>query len=255
MQLGFMNNPQRDPLAEARWAAANGFGFLDLTIEGPRAALEQINAAAIRAVLDAAGMGVVGHTAPYLPFAAPFAGVRAAAAAEVIAQLPTFAAVGATVVNVHMTDGQSIFGREYNQKLLGATFATLAEAAAAHGIQIVAEHAPDARWGVAEIRAVLDADLRLGFHLDVGHAYVGGDRLAGLLDAFAPRLRHVHLSDNRGRNDDHMPIGAGRIDWPRALRLLKATGYDGTITLEVFDQDHDYLLLSARKVREWWAAA
>ena len=51
-----------------------------------------------------------------------------------------------------------------------------------------------------------------------------------------------------------MPLGAGRIDWPRAIRLLKRAGYDGTITLEVFDQqDHDFLLLSAAKVRRWWA--
>ncbi len=31
MQIGMMNDPKRDVLEETRWAAANGFEFLDLT--------------------------------------------------------------------------------------------------------------------------------------------------------------------------------------------------------------------------------
>ena len=41
----------------------------------------------------------------------------------------------------------------------------------------------------------------------------------------------------------------------RLIRLLKQSGYDGTITLEVFATDRDYLLWSAEKVRRWWAEA
>jgi sugar phosphate isomerase/epimerase len=52
-----------------------------------------------------------------------------------------------------------------------------------------------------------------------------------------------------------MPLGAGRIDWPRAIRLIKGSGYDGTITLEVFANERDYVLQSAEKVRRWWAEA
>jgi L-ribulose-5-phosphate 3-epimerase UlaE len=48
------------------------------------------------------------------------------------------------------------------------------------------------------------------------------------------RLLHVHLSDNKGKSDDHLAIGAGTIDWKKELRLLKASGYDDTITLEIF---------------------
>ncbi|MCU0494138.1 MAG: sugar phosphate isomerase/epimerase, partial [Chloroflexaceae bacterium] len=83
MQIGMMNDPRRNAVDEARWAAANGLDFLDLTVEGPGAALEQIDAAQLKAVLDDGGMGVVGHTAWYLPFASPFARVRQAAADSV----------------------------------------------------------------------------------------------------------------------------------------------------------------------------
>jgi sugar phosphate isomerase/epimerase len=256
MQLGFMNNPRNDPLAEARWAAVHGFECLDLTIEHPAAGPEQLEPAAIRAVLDEAGMTVVGHTAWYLPFQSPIERVRRAAVEEVAAQLPIFASVGAQVVNVHIGRAASILGEDATVELNGRSFAELAELAAPYGIRIMAEHPPDREVPLETICAILAADARLGFHLDVGHAYVARLDLAEVLATLGERLCHVHLSDNRGRNDDHMPIGAGYIDWPAALGLLKACGYDGTITLEVFDQDdHTFLLASARKVREWWAAA
>lgn len=63
---------------------------------------------------------------------------------------------------------------------------------------------------------------------------------------------HVHLSDNFQRFDDHLPLGVGRIDWNQALRLIRKVGYDGTMTMEVFSPDRDYVLLSAQKVRAWW---
>ncbi len=255
MQLGMMNDPKLDALDEARWAAEHGFDFLDLTIEGPAADLEQLDVAALKQVLHNAGMSVVGHTAWFLPFASPAERVRRAAVAEVAAALPTFAELSARVVNVHIVNGVSSFGRAAMLQANGQSFAELAELAAPHGIQIIVEHPPDKSMSIDDIRKVLDADDRLGFHLDVGHANVGGDRLEGLLKAFGERLAHVHFSDNRGRSDDHMPLGSGRIDWPRAIGMLKAIGYDSTITLEVFATDRDYLLQSAEKVRQWWADA
>ncbi len=61
MRIGMMNNPSRDPLREIAWAAAYGFDFIDLTLEHPKAGADIIDSGAIRAALDAAGLGVVGH--------------------------------------------------------------------------------------------------------------------------------------------------------------------------------------------------
>jgi sugar phosphate isomerase/epimerase len=63
----------------------------------------------------------------------------------------------------------------------------------------------------------------------------------------------VHLSDNFGKREDlHLPLGAGAIDWRNIISMLKNSGYDGTITLEVFSQDRRYLLFSRDKLREIW---
>ena len=55
-----------------------------------------------------------------------------------------------------------------------------------------------------------------------------------------------------------MPLGAAprsTTDWPQHVKKLKATGYDGTITLEVFAPHKEYLLLSRDLLRRWWDEA
>ncbi len=252
MLVGMMNDPKRDAVEETRWAADHGFDFLDLTIEGPKAGLGHINIAEVKQVLHNAGMQVVGHTAWYLPFGSPVERVRRAAVEEVAASLPVFMEVGAPKVNVHITKGIGAFGHASTIQQNGKSFAELAELAEPHGIQIMVEHSPDQGISTDDIRTILEYDPRLGFHLDVGHAFVGGDRLEGLLKALSSRLAHVHMSDNKGRGDDHLPLGAGRINWSKVIRLLKEVGYDGTVTLEVFSDDREYLLKSAEKLRRWW---
>ena len=73
-----------------------------------------------------------------------------------------------------------------------------------------------------------------------------------LLARYGDRLRHVHLSDNKGKQDDHLAIGAGAIDWKRELRAVKASGYDGSITLEVFYGDSDLITYSRDRVTRLW---
>jgi sugar phosphate isomerase/epimerase len=43
----------------------------------------------------------------------------------------------------------------------------------------------------------------------------------------------VHVHDNRGHRDDHLPPGDGVIDWPDVVQSLKAASYDGWLMLEL----------------------
>jgi sugar phosphate isomerase/epimerase len=67
--IGAMNHPGRDVLHEIEWIAAMGLRFIDLTLEPPMAASWKVDRPAIRRALKRHGLGVVGHTAFYLPLA------------------------------------------------------------------------------------------------------------------------------------------------------------------------------------------
>ena len=68
MLVGVMNHPARDPIQEIDWIGRNAFDFADFTLEPPAADPDQIDVDAIRAALDQHNLGVVAHTAYYLPW-------------------------------------------------------------------------------------------------------------------------------------------------------------------------------------------
>jgi sugar phosphate isomerase/epimerase len=86
-------------------------------------------------------------------------------------------------------------------------------------IENVYEYSPD------DMRIIFEhlKDQNVGFCLDTGHqAAFSRTPLEGWLDSLGPYLGQLHLHDNRGRVDEHMAIGQGRIDFEALLKTLKA---------------------------------
>jgi len=75
---------------------------------------------------------------------------------------------------------------------------------------------------------------RVGVCLDLGHANIEGDAPAAVRMA-APRLIHLHASDNFSDRDDHLVPGRGSIPWVQTLHALSEVGFDGTFTVELRD--------------------
>jgi len=70
--------------------------------------------------------------------------------------------------------------------------------------------------------------------LDTSHAAVAGHDLIEVRRRFGERLRHVHLSDNAGKGwDSHLPPGDGTLDLDAFMDDLAASGYSGSVSLEV----------------------
>lgn len=257
MRIGAMNHPAQPPVDEIRWMAASGLQFVDLTLEPPGAAHWATDLAAIRRELDAHGLGAVGHTAYYLPIGHPFEEVRQAATRVLAACLEAFAAVGVRWMNVHPDAHAPMHDRAFvvaqNVKSLG----TLVEAGRALGVGVMVENVPAGFNSPEQLADLLDALPELGLHLDVGHANlrVAHNTTEPILERFGARLRHVHLHDNNGEADLHLPLGAGRIDVRRMVRAIRGCGYDDTITLEVFSSDRRHLEYSRDVLRALWNEA
>lgn len=253
MRLGAMNNPKLDPVAEVRRIAAAGFDFVDLTLEPPRAAAADVDVAALHQVVRDSGLEVVGHTAWFLPIASPFASVWQAALREIERALDVFARLGATRMNVHPDARAPMQSEEWIIARNAEALSVFAAKARPYGITVMVENTPGLFSVPRVLQALLAAAPDVAFHLDVAHAHISGS-LQALLEGLASRLVHVHVSDNGGRTDDHLPLGAGTVDWARAIGLLKQAGYDDTVTLEIFSTDLQYLYLSRDKFLRWWGS-
>lgn len=77
------------------------------------------------------------------------------------------------------------------------------------------------------------SDKRIGVCLDFGHANYSRVPVRGWFEALGGRIGYLHLSDNAGAFDDHLPLGDGSIDWEEADSLRKSLGRDVPMTLEV----------------------
>lgn len=255
MLIGTMNNPGQDVLEEIRWMAEMGMEFLDLTLEPPAAASWNADPGAIRAALEKRGLKVVGHTAFYLPIASAIEEIRQAAVAELRRSMSVFAAVGAKCMNIHPDHFTPFHDRAFCIRRNLESLRDLLPDSERYGICLMVENLPTGFNSAAQLQDLLDPMPAVGLHLDFGHANLGVERNTApeILEKYGDRLRHVHLHDNKGGNQDlHLPLGAGNIDLGEVVRSLKRCRYNGTITLEVFAPDKQLLAYSARKLRALW---
>jgi sugar phosphate isomerase/epimerase len=259
MRIGAMNHPMRDVDREIRRFRELGFDFVDLTLEPERTRPRDLDAVAVRRTLHETGLSAVGHTAWYLPIASPFDSVRQAALDELTVSLDVFAALGVTRMNVHPDHrAPSLFAKEWLIERNIESLAVLLDRARERGVRLMLENIAGIFGQPVVLRQVFERLPDLDFHLDVGHANLGtpANLTPDLLETLPGRLAHVHLSDNKGGDADlHLPLGVGTIDWRWAIDVLKRSGFDDTITLEVFSPDDEYLAISRRKVRHLWDAA
>jgi sugar phosphate isomerase/epimerase len=68
--------------------------------------------------------------------------------------------------------------------------------------------------------------------VDVGHAFINRWRMEELFIALGDRLKALHLHDNDGRKDSHLPLGEGVIDWESIFAALRKAGSEPDIVLE-----------------------
>jgi sugar phosphate isomerase/epimerase len=255
MLIGAMNHPAGDPLAEIRWMAELKLGFVDLTLEPPAAASWRIDPKAIRKELDGNGLQIVGHTAYYLPFCSPFESLRRASVDEIKICLEKFAIIGAKWVNLHPDRHAPMHDRRFIIERNLETLHDLLPTARACGVGLMIENLPGDFNTVEQLGELLDPIPEIGLHLDIGHSnlMVRHNSASEIVRKYGNRLKHVHLHDNKGGTADlHLPLGTGNVDVPGELRMLKRSGYNETITLEVFSTDRHYLAYSREVVQNLW---
>ena len=254
MKIGVMNNPSRSVYDETIAFGKEGFDFIDLTIEGPKALNVDIDK--MSSLLKRYDLAITGHTDPCLPWAYPIAEIRQACLKELERCARIFAALDAKIMNIHPCYFSPPAMRSSIIELNIEALRPIVQMASSHDLTIAFENFRPPFDRVTTFQWVFSEVENLSLHLDFGHANMGRDNHEVFCQQLGEHITHVHFSDNRATADHHMPVGVGNIDWKNAVDNLKDTGYDGTITLEVFCDDSKmlfkYLDLSRKYIQDLW---
>ena len=79
---------------------------------------------------------------------------------------------------------------------------------------------------------------RLRFCFDAGHYQAfSSASLEDWIESLAPYLHQLHLHDNQGTADEHLPVGCGAFPFSRLFALLRARGLRPIVTLEAHDEE------------------
>jgi len=259
MQYGATNFPVKSVLEEIGVFGRLGFDYLELAMDPPMAHHTQLRRqqAAIREALGRYGMGIVCHLPTFISTADLTESLRRASVEEVTASLAFAAELGASKAVLHPSymDGLSIHVPDLWREYALDSLERIARAGREHGVQLCLENLFSKISPYSTPEAFVDVFERfpdLAMTLDVGHAHIDKDgmpRILAFIKTFPDRIQHLHISDNNGRRDEHLPVGKGSLDFNATAEALRRSGYDGTVTFEIFDPDRT-TLVESRKALE-----
>ncbi|AFM26885.1 sugar phosphate isomerase/epimerase family protein [Desulfomonile tiedjei] len=259
MQYGAMNFPVRPVLEELEQIASLGFDYLELSMDPPQAhhstILQQKSILLER--LHDFGMQIVCHMPTFLCLADLTESIRIASIQETLASLDVAAELEPLKVVLHpgYVTGLGIFVFDKAKEYATESLTDILEHAEKLGLTVCLENMFPRANSLTEpndFAPVFERFPGLKLTLDTGHANIGttgGKRIREFLSRFPDRIEHIHASDNFGKEDNHLPIGTGTIDFSRFTRTIKEMGYDKTVTFEVFSRDKDYLKASREKFK------
>ena len=260
MKICMMSVPYRDFLDEVKFAGENGFDGVELAFEYPSSTPEQVLARKdeLLDLLSTYKLTRLAHTQTFVDIANFYDELREASISETAKALDAAYKLEIGFLTVHPGFRFPLLSRERAFQNAANSLRKLAGKAEDYGLTIGVENLPAGVPPLSEHFTRVDEFKKLfsqlqlenlSFVLDIAHANLPrSDPPQTFIEELYGSLSHVHVSDNLGERDDHLPLGAGRTDYATPLKQLAEKGYKGTITLEVFSPDREYRVISKRKL-------
>lgn len=232
--------------AAVRRAAQEGYRAVEIMGEAPHFfvdAVDQATVADVRRLVASEGLRLGLH-APLSDTnpVSPNPGIRRETRRQLLRCVELLAAMGGTAMVVHF-GYKCPFGLLDPSRLpdlFADSVGPVLERARAAGVRVLLENNP--RFPLAfvqdaeEVLAVLARHPDLAVCLDVAHAHtLGPDGARAAAAALASRVESVHVSDNAGDRDSHLPLGEGSLPLVPVVAALEAAGYRGPYILESKD--------------------
>ena len=251
-KYGLLTDPVESVPDEILRFGKLGFDYVEIGIEEPQATPQMLmrqNQEILRS-LSETRLFALGHTAYWVGFGSAHEKVRRGWVEEAKDMIQAASQLRIHLLNFHYNARLGRVGaKEASRNNFVENFSNsmreLTQFAESMNVELMLENPPPQGVypleGIDYFAQVINSVPKLRLHLDVAHAYIenGMKGVQQYLDTFGDKLVHVHLHDNHGKQDEHLPLGRGKIDIRKVVKALKEIDYCRTITFEVFTSRTD----------------
>lgn len=153
------------------------------------------------------------------------------------------ASLGAPSISTEPGGPLSGMDREEALKLFAEGLAAVEQRALDSGIKVLIEPEPGLLLETGDEFALFARSLNpkaFGLNFDIGHVFCMGGDCPSEIKRFAPVTSHYHIEDiPHDRGHRHMMPGEGAIQLREVMDAIEASGFEGFVTVELYDHDKD----------------
>ncbi|WP_435077687.1 sugar phosphate isomerase/epimerase family protein [Halococcus sp. AFM35] len=224
--------------------------FVELMMDGAHER-SRLDAEAVRESAAENDIDLAVHLPFALDIASPFEHVREGALRELLAAIETAADCGAEKGVVHASTSAWSPAWEHadlHDHLIDSV-RELDEFADEHDFEICVENVPGDFFPSESFPRLFD-ETGANMTFDTGHARMNGmdsKEMTDFLATHGERVSHLHLNDTRRPADEHLPFGAGTLDFGAVLEPVQQN-WTGTLSIETFTLDWGYIETSVERL-------
>lgn len=143
----------------------------------------------------------------------------------------------AEFVVVHTNESLPSGDKAKLQELVIRRLRRLAELAEEYNVNMVVENVGlrtkgNVLFDLNEYAALFDVLPTAHALIDTGHAHINGWDIPTVVQSLGDKLLGMHIHDNDGSGDAHLPVGSGNIEWKKLFAAVKKYAPNATLVLE-----------------------
>jgi sugar phosphate isomerase/epimerase len=237
------------------WGESNNFGLLEIVAENNHA-IDEETLPKIKEMIPSYNLDYTVHS-PFsdINISSLNKSIRKESIRQVKYSIFAVNEIGGKVMTFHpgRHSAATSKSRETTKKILFDSLKEISDYNKDFGVTIALENMPDTFITTMkvsqEILEVLENKQlsEIKHTMDVGHLETNNVDIGDYIYDLKKYLIHMHLHDNFGEFDNHLPLGEGNINFPKIFRALKEINYKGRIILEMTNTED---IIKSRKFLE-----
>jgi len=250
-KLGFIGVERTDILDDLNFATKNGFEYYEVASRKNFDLKPEVIKEAKR-ISEKYNISLNFHIPYFLQISSYIPGISEGVLKFAKKEITLAKKLGAKIITIHSGYKEAVL--DENFKVCVKNLKEIVTLGRKSGIKIGLENSTLLGGGLCatpeEILKVLNSlkDLKVVF--DIGHANTTGFNPIEYFKKIKNKTINIHIHDNNGKSDEHLPMGEGNINFKKFFKKCKKSDYYGPFILEVFP--HENVLKSREKFLNIW---